>query len=297
MDVGLDFQSAEGPYRPGDAAHGPVGGGGWRVADGGGKTVTSRVLSILETFSPDRIELSLSDISRRTGLPLTTAHRLVGELTEWGALERAESGRYRVGLRLWEVAALAPRGLRLRESAMPFLEDLYEVTHENVQLAVLDGVEALYLERISARGAVHVISRPGGRLPLHATGVGLVLLAHAPVALQERVLAGPLRRYTQKTIVSPRALRAALAEVRRTGVAVSDGQIELAALSIAAPVFGPYEEVVAALSIVIPAREKPAPYVPAVRAAARGITRVLRSAGPQRDDTSAPPDLAGASSS
>src|SRR5690606_5063861 len=134
----------------------------------------SRALRILSAFSPERRRLALTEIAERAGLPLTTAHRLVGELADWGALEREPDGGYRIGLRLWEVATLAPRGIGVREAALPFLEDLYEATHENVHLAVLDGTEALYLERISGRGAVPVISRVGGRLPLHATGVGLV---------------------------------------------------------------------------------------------------------------------------
>jgi DNA-binding IclR family transcriptional regulator len=240
-----------------------------------GDSVTGRVLAVLAAFSAERPELTLTEISRRAGLPLTTAHRIVGELAAWGALERA-AGRYRIGLRLWEVGALAPRGLGLRESAMPFLEDLYEVTKQNVQLAVLDGTDAVYLERISGRGAVNVITRVGGRLPLHATGVGLVLLAHSPPELQEQVLAGPLRRYTPKTRCDPAELRRVLAEVRRTGVAVTDGQIELVSLSVAAPVLDQCGDVVAALSVVVPAEgTDPRAYVPAVRAAGRAISRAL----------------------
>ncbi|WP_219418326.1 IclR family transcriptional regulator [Pseudonocardia nigra] len=241
-----------------------------------GQTVTARVLRVLGAFSGERPDLTLTEISRRASLPLTTAHRIVGELADWGALERADDGRYRVGLRLWEVGALAPRGLGLRESAMPFLEDLYEVTRQNVQLAVLDGAEVVYLERISGRGAVNVITRVGGRLPLHATGVGLALLAHADPELQEQVLAGPLKRYTPKTMCRPDEVRRALAEVRRSDVAMSDGQIELVALSIAAPVRGARGDVVAALSVVVPAATSDAlPYIPVVRAAARGISRAL----------------------
>lgn len=240
-----------------------------------GATVTTRVLALLDAFTAERPELTLTEISRRTRVPLSTTHRLVGELAAWGALERADDGRYRIGLRLWEVGALAPRGLGLRESAMPFLEDLYAVTKQNVQLAVLDGTEVVYLERLSGRGAVNVITRVGGRLPLHATGVGLVLLAHASPELQEQVLAAPLQRFTAKTITQPDELRRVLAEVRRTGVAVSDRQIELVALSVAAPVRGARGDVVAALSIVVPAEHDSRAYVPVVRAAARGISRVL----------------------
>ena len=242
-------------------------------------TVAARVLDLLAAFSASHPRLTLSELADRAGLPLSTAHRLVGELTAWGALERGDDNRYRVGLRLWEVGALAPRGLGLRETAMPFLEDLYEVTRENVQLAVLDGTEVVFVERLSGRAAVHVLTRVGGRLPLHATGVGLVLLAHADPELRERVLSRPLRRYTAKTMCDPARLREALATVRTTGVAISDRQIELVSLSVAAPVRGPGGDVVAALSVVVPAAgTNPHTYVPAVRAAARGISRALADA-------------------
>jgi DNA-binding IclR family transcriptional regulator len=242
-------------------------------------SVTARVLAILDAFTPSCPALSLSDISRRTGLPPATAHRLVGELTRWGALERDEHGVYRIGLRLWEVAALAPRGLGLRETAMPFLEDLYEATHQNVQLAVLEGLEVLYVERIAGRDAVHVYTRVGGRFPAHATGVGLAILAYSDPEVQERAIEGPLQRFTGKTIATGAELRRVLAEVRRTGLAVSDGQVELIALSVAAPVFGRDDRVAAAVSVVVPSDDYDwRVLAPAVRAAARGISRALGSA-------------------
>src|SRR5690606_15242376 len=111
-------------------------------------TVTSRVPDILEAVSPDSTVLSITQISRRTGRRRSTARRLVGQLTHGGALDRDGDGLYRIGLRLFEVAALAPRGPGLREAAMPFLEDLYEATHENVHLAVLDGLDVVYIELI-----------------------------------------------------------------------------------------------------------------------------------------------------
>jgi DNA-binding IclR family transcriptional regulator len=239
------------------------------------KSRTVRVLEVLSAFTADHVELSLSEIGRRSGLPLTTTHRLVGELTRWGALERTERGGYRVGLRLWEIASRAPRSVGLRETAMPFLEDLYEATRQNVQLAVLDGTEVVYVERISARWAVGIITRVGSRLPLHATGVGLVLLAFSGPELQEQILSGPLKQFTSKTVVAPAELRRMLAEVRRTSTAISDGQITLDALSIAAPIRDASDQVTAALSIVVPAEHSAQPYIPAVHAAARGISRSL----------------------
>jgi DNA-binding IclR family transcriptional regulator len=238
-------------------------------------TVTARVLDVLGAFTAADPELTLTEISRRTALPLTTTHRLVGELAAWGALERTEAGPYRIGLRLWEVGALAPRGLGLRERAMPFLEDLHEVTRENVQLAVLDGAEVVYVERLAAPDAVSIRSRAGSRLPATATGVGLALLAHADPELVEKVLAAPFRRFTPRTLADAGAVRHALAEVRRTGVAISVQQIELVSQSVGAPVRAGRGPVVAALSIVVPVAANPHAYAPAVLAAARGISRAL----------------------
>ncbi|QUH00129.1 IclR family transcriptional regulator [Saccharopolyspora erythraea] len=244
-------------------------------------TVASRLFRILDAFSAQRPAMTLSSISRHSGLALTTTHRLVGELTRWGALERDAAGRYRIGLRLHELAALAPRGMFLREIAMPFLGDLYEATHQNVQLGVLDGTEVVYVERLSGRGAVPVASRPGARLPLHATGVGLVLLAHADGDFQEEVLRAPLKRFTDRTISGADRLRRVLADARRDGYVISDRQIELSTVSVAAPVRDHTDTVVASLSIVVPSGEvDPMTLVPAVRAAARGISRALGSATP-----------------
>jgi DNA-binding IclR family transcriptional regulator len=240
-----------------------------------GRSSVARAFRVLAVFSTGRLELTLSELARRSGLPLTTTHRMVGELTRWGALERTDRGTYQVGLRLWEIGALAPRGHGLREIAMPFLEDLYEATRQNVQLAVLDGMEVVYVERIASRTSVAVVTRAGSRLPLHATGVGLVLLAYSDTAFQERVLAAPMRRFTDKTITSPAELRRIIADVRQRRIAISDGQITLDALSVAAPIFDADGGVRAALSVVVPSEHAPREYIPAVRAAARGISRGL----------------------
>ncbi|MFE5142165.1 IclR family transcriptional regulator [Streptomyces fagopyri] len=234
------------------------------------------MLAVLAAFDHEHPSLCLTDISRRAGLTLTTAHRLVGALTEWGALERDEDGAYHVGLRLWELAALAPRGLALRQAALPYLEDLYEATHENVQMAVRDGAEVVYIEWLSGRSAVGVRIQVGARWPLHATGVGLALLAHGDPAFQAAYCRGPLAAFTPHTISDGVRLRRELAEVRRTGVAVSSRQVTEDAVSVAAPVRGSGGAVVAAVSVVVPWRDGRVPaLVPAVRLAARGISRAL----------------------
>jgi DNA-binding IclR family transcriptional regulator len=232
------------PARAGPVRRGPETGTGTGP-------VLGRALQILGAFSPGCPEMTLSALARRSGLPVSTVHRMLGELLAWGALERGDDGCYRVGLRLWEVASLAPRGLGLRERALPFLEDLSQITRENVQLAVREGTEVVYVERIAGSGAVPVLSRAGGRFALTATGVGLVLLAHAPVDVQEAVLAGPFERYTERTLTHPREVRSVLAAVRANGYAVSDRQVTMDALSVAAPVYGGGGQVAAAVSLVV----------------------------------------------
>ena len=242
----------------------------------GPATAASRTLAVLGAFGPEHSSLSLSEISRRTGLSLTTTHRLVGELRDWGALERGADGRYGIGLRILELGALAPHGLPLRELALPFLDDLHHATRANVHLAVRDGHDVLYVESLRARGAVHVLSRLGGRWPLHATGTGQVLFAYASPEIQEEVVASPLRRFTANTITDVEQLRRTLAEVRRTGVAIAENQLTAEALALAVPVRGPGDEVVAAVGVTVQrAVVKSHALIPVLAATARGISRAL----------------------
>lgn len=239
-------------------------------------SAATRLLSLLDVFTEARPVLTLTEIATATGMPLSTAHRLLGELVAWGALERGADGRYRVGLKVWELGSLSPRGLPLREVALPFMEDLYEATHENVQLSVLDGDEVVFLERLSGRRAVPTRTRVGGRLSSAATAGGLVLLAHAPEEVRRRVLAGPLEAYTDATVTDPAVLARHLAEVRLRGYAVSERQVTTDAVSVAAPLRGRRGAVVAALSVVAAFDEGVArALVPPVVTAALGASRAL----------------------
>jgi DNA-binding IclR family transcriptional regulator len=246
-----------------------------------GRSVTSKVVALLDAFSATAPELSLNELSRRTGLPLSTTYRLANELVGWGGLERVEGGGYRIGLRLWEIGSLAPRGTTLRDIALPCMQDLYEATHENVQLAVRDGHEALYVEKISGHRAVSILSRRGGRLPLHATGVGKALLAYAPAELVDEVIGKGLERYTPYTIVAPGQLRRVLAEIRRTGVAFAHEEMKVGAVSVASPLFDRKGVAVAAMSIVLRSTQANLRQLaPAVRTAALCASRQLRSQAP-----------------
>ena len=239
-----------------------------------GATVTSRALAILGAFNAHHRRLTLTELARRAELPLPTAHRLVAELQEWGALTRTPSGHYVVGRRLWDVGLLAPMQTGLREVASPFLHDLYGATLATVHLAVREGTQALYLDRLSGHASVPVVSKIGSRLPLHATGVGKVLLAYAPDEVHSEVMA-QLTRITAHTVIHAGILRGQLARVRRDGYATTIEEMTLGACSVAVPVFRG-DEVVAALGLVVPTLKRDRlRLVSALQVAAQGISRTL----------------------
>ncbi|WP_329599869.1 IclR family transcriptional regulator [Streptomyces pseudovenezuelae] len=244
-----------------------------------GESVLSRAVRIFEAFTPDEPALTVSEISRRTGLHLATASRLVAELVSHGFLARDADRRVRIGVRLWELGTRASPTLSLRDAAMPFMEGVHEVVGHHVQIGVLEGDEVLFLERLTAPGAIINYTRIAGRLPLHVSSSGLVLLAHGPADLRERVLAGPLRGFTTHTITTAAALRSTLAGVRKQGYAYCPGYFHEDALGIAAPVRDGRGAVVAALSVIVPNDSRAASVVPVAQTAARGLSRVLAARG------------------
>jgi DNA-binding IclR family transcriptional regulator len=160
--------------------------------------------------------------------------------------------------------------------ALPFMSDLYEATRENVHLAVLDGTEVLYMEKLSGRHAVPVRTRRGGRLPLHATAAGKVLLAHAPESLFRETVAAGLHRYTAHTIIAPGHLRRALTEIRRTGIGYAREELTVGSHSVASAVLDADGTAVAALSVTLRSGRDLRRLGPAVRTAAISVSRGLQ---------------------
>ncbi len=242
-----------------------------------GETMTTRVVRVLETFTSERTVQSTAEIGRRAGLASSTAHRIVSELVEAGLLDRDDDGGIRLGMRLWELAQRGSDALRLRTAALPHMAEVQSTVREHTQLAVREHDEALFIERLSHPDAGANITRIAGRLPLHASSSGLVLLAFAPASVRERVLARPLPRLTPDTLGDPRELRRVIAEIRRTGVAVAEGSIQTVSTGVAVPVreFG---AVVAALSVVLPRGADAERAIAQLQLAAAAIERDLRSA-------------------
>lgn len=227
-----------------------------RVANSpSGDSVVERVVRVLASFDDGRTAQTAAQIARRAGLPRTTAYRLVDELLGQGLLDRGEDGLLRIGLHLWELTTRGSRALRLRQAAMPAMRRVQDRVREHTQLGVLEQREVLFLERLSDPDAVSNVTRIAGRLPLHASSSGLVLLAHAPRELQEEVLGGPLPALTAATITDPGELRRRLAAIRRTGHAEAPSAVETVSTGIAVPVRADPRRsspVVAALGVVVP---------------------------------------------
>ena len=245
-----------------------------------GDTMTERIVRVLDTFGADRTLQTAAQIGRRSGLPSSTAHRIVDDLVRAGLLERDEDHRVRLGMRLWELALRGSSGLRLRQAALPFMTQVQARVREHTQLAVLEQDEALFLERLSHPDAGANITRVAGRLPLHASSSGLVLLAFGPDELRRRVLSGELVALSPETITDSATLSRVLDDIRRVGYVVAPGSIESVSTGIAVPVRDARGTVTAALSVVLPRDAPTAGPLDELRRAAAGISTAL-SADPR----------------
>jgi DNA-binding IclR family transcriptional regulator len=229
------------------------------------------VVRVISAFPEGLGSLQLSELAARAGLPLTTAHRLVRQLAAHGLLETGTGGNVRLGLRLWELVNRNSPTLALRQAALPFMEDIQQVLRQNINLAVLDGWEVLFVERLSRRGSVANRARVAGRMPVHVSSAGLALMAHQRKALQEEYLeqfSDPAEKVTAD------ALRGLLSETAHQGFAQLKGVVDPDTWGIAVPVLDRRQQAVAALGIVVPLREMGLQaLVPALQTAARGISR------------------------
>lgn len=197
-------------------------------------SVTARSLAVLAAFENSPGALSVARIAQRAHLPLSTTYRLVHELEQWGALDKSADGKFHVGMRIWELGQLAGRRLRDRR-ARPFLQDLFDLTHENVHMAVRQGTQVLYVDKIYGSRKVPIVSRVGGRLPLHTTAVGRVLLASEPQWFIDAYLDKELEAPTVKTTIDREELAAEIKEVARKGFSIAIEQMRMGACSVAVP--------------------------------------------------------------
>lgn len=246
--------------------------------DGTPDSVVGRVFTLLSAFRPGDSTVGISELARRTGISKPTAHRLLHQMAEWDIVEVSADG-VRVGMRLFELGQQASRPVDLRDAAAPFLADLFEATGETVHLAVAEGTDVIYIQKIQRRHGPPIASRVGGRMPAYCTGVGKALLAHASPERITAVLAAGLHRRTPRTITVPGLFERELDRVRKTGIAVEHEESSVGISCVASPVIGTDGTAVAAVSITGRAtRIDTVRLAPAVRTAALGISRSLTDA-------------------
>jgi len=235
------------------------------------ETVTARALALLATFNAERPRMSLSEMARRANLPVSTAHRLVAELVGWGALERLHND-YVIGQRLWKLGLLAPIRQNIAEMAAPYMQDVLFVTHNVVNLFVLEGNKVLLLERISGTRVGAPFRKVGDPLPLHASAAGKVMLAFSSENLLPQAT-DDMARLTPHTISTPDQLRAEVASVKKDGYATSKQEAGVDNFAVAVPVLDPQGNAVAALGVVHQVEPSIGSVVPVLHIAARGIAR------------------------
>ncbi|MEL7158059.1 MAG: IclR family transcriptional regulator, partial [Actinomycetota bacterium] len=187
-------------------------------------SVLSKVAVILDVLAELGVA-GVSELARETGLAKGTVFRLAAELVELGMVERAGDG-YRLGSKLFELGSRVPGRRQFREAALPFLEDLSHATGQTVHLAVLDGTEVMYVERLVGDRSNEVPSAVASRLPLNCTATGKCLLAFGPPVLAESIFAHPLTALTASSITDADRLAGELEEVRVEGVAGEVVEVE-----------------------------------------------------------------------
>jgi DNA-binding IclR family transcriptional regulator len=242
-------------------------------------TVLGKAVLILRAFGVDDRVLGLAELVRRTALHKATTYRLAGALVDIGLLDKVDGG-YRLSGALFELGMRASVERRLLELAMPFLHDLYQRTHEIVHLGVLEGHEVVYIAKIVGHRPATSPSRLGGRMPLHCTAIGKAMLAHAEPCVRRAVLNGELERRTPRTVVAPGLLHRQLRDIAATGVAYEREESALGILCIAAPVLGPDDRALAAVSVTGPVgRFNPDRHVDALRGATAALAATIARSG------------------
>jgi DNA-binding IclR family transcriptional regulator len=246
-----------------------------RDSDGDAVVGTSagKALALLDAFEHVDTSVGVSELARRTGVPKSTAFRLLAVLENHQLVER-QGKRYCLGKRLFELGNRVSfcRPSAIRDSALPFLSDLYELTHETVHLAVLDGTDVLYLEKLFGHHQVKAPSTVGGRVPAYCSAIGKALLASSDSAALTASLERGLRPRTGYTIVTPSLFREELTAVRSQGVAFDREEANVGVTCVASPIFARNGRLLAAISVCGPtSRFAPNSFAGAVLQAAKGI--------------------------
>lgn len=244
------------------------------------KTV-ERSLALIEALAEEESGCGLTELSRKLGLNKAVTYRILLTLTRHGyVVQDPSTGRYALGMKLFELGSRVVNRTGLRKAALGPMGELGRLCGETVNLAVLDGTEAVYLDRIECAEPLRADLQVGRRVPAYCSALGKALLAYLAPAELERVLAAiDFRAYTPRTITDAATLRRHLEEVRAAGYSLDDEEYVPGVRCLGAPVFDHRGQVVAAVSIAGPSvrlsRERILSFADALKATAETISRNL----------------------
>lgn len=202
-------------------------------------SAVERALLVLEALDSSRRGLNISELSRRVQIPKSSTHVIVLTLERLGYVQKnPDSLHYRLGLRAYALGQSMTKSLSISEVALPHMRVLVDDLRLSAHLAVPDGDQGVYIQKVEAPGLLKIDTYVGRRMDLHCTAVGKVILAFGPPELLERVLLKPVYiRHTKNTITTPKLLQREVARVRKFGFAVDDEEEELAVRCVAVPAF------------------------------------------------------------
>ncbi len=239
--------------------------------------VLERTFALLDLLAASDEALPLKVISERSGLHPSTAHRILNDLTLGRFVERPQAGTYRLGMRLLELGNAVKERLDVREAALAPMRELHKLTHQAVNLSLRQADEIVYIERAySERSGMQVVRAVGGRAPLHLTSVGKLFLAHDdPARVRAYAARTGLAGHTRNSITELSRLERELSQVRATGIARDDEELEVGVRCIAAAIHDDQGRLLAGLSISAPSDRLDESWVERVRGTARQISEAL----------------------
>lgn len=239
--------------------------------------VIQRIFTLIDVLASREEAISLKEISARTGLHPSTAHRILNDLTTGRYVDRPEAGSYRLGMRLLELGNMVKGRLNVRDAALEPMRDLHKLIQQPVNLSVRQGDEIVYIERAySERSGMQVVRAIGGRAPLHLTSVGkLFLSVDDPIRVRAYAARTGLPGHTRNSITQLAVLERELSRVRQHGIARDNEELELGVRCIAAGIHDDQGKLLAGLSISAPADRLDEEWLPKLRSTADAISLAL----------------------
>ena len=236
-----------------------------------------RLFSLMDVLASREEAISLKEISEKTGLHPSTAHRILNDLTIGRFVDRPEPGSYRLGMRLLELGNMVKARLNVRDAALAPMRDLHKLIQQPVNLSMRQGDEIVYIERAySERSGMQVVRAIGGRAPLHLTSVGkLFLSVDEPMKVRSYATRTGLSGHTKNSITQLPVLERELSKVRQYGIARDNEELELGVRCIAAGIYDDQGKLLAGLSISAPADRLDEAWLSKLQATAEGISQAL----------------------